>query len=283
MCGLKPRPRNESAQQEEGFELYPHDAAKMERGARAVVIGAVAGIIPAIGLGCLRVLNSEPPEVAAQLAGNIAFVLVYTSPYLLALMASRARDPGVRGGLLAAIGLLSLVASFSDMSLVTVVLLPATFVLWFAAARSLAASGRPLATSVPAAVGGLFIVATAALGIFALWGIQDDEARCWVSFYDSDGQLSRWESRPNVGGPGRVSAGLISGGQGPRMVTYDGGVTWQKIGPPVGPRSYCTFDIITNTEAALGMGAVVAALLAMLLLSRLRWPSDGHPVRTAPP
>ena len=82
----------ESAQQEEGFELYSHDAAKAERGARAAVIGAVAGIIPAIGLGCLRVLNSEPPETADQIAGNMAFILVYASPYLLALMASRARD-----------------------------------------------------------------------------------------------------------------------------------------------------------------------------------------------
>ena len=277
MCGLKPRPRNESAQQEEGFELYPHDAAKAERGARAAVIGAVAGIIPTIGLGCVRVLNSESPEVAAQLAGNIAFALVYASPYLLALIASGARDPGVRGGLLAAIGLLSLVASFSDFSLVSVVFLPATFVLWFAAARSLAASGRPLATSVPAAVVGLPIVATVALGFFALWGIQDDEARCWVLSYGSDGQLLRWESRPNVGMTGSPV------NDGPAMVSYDGGVTWQRVGPPVGPRNYCISDIITNTEAASGMGAVVAALLAMLLLSRLRWPPAGHPVRTALP
>ncbi len=256
--------------------MYPHDAAKTERGIRAAIIGAVAGIIPAIGLGCGRVLNSEPPEVAAQLAGNIAFALVYASPYLLALIASGARDPGVRGGLLAAIGLLSLVASFSTFSLVSVVLLPATFVLWFAAARSLAASGRPLATSVPAAVVGLLIVATVALGFFALWGIQDDEDRCWVLSYDSDGQ-ARWESRPNVGRTGSPV------NDGPTMVTYDGGVTWQRVGPSVGPRHLCISDIITNTEAALGMGTVVIALLAMLLLSRLRWPPDGHPLRTAPP
>ena len=224
----------------------------------------------------MRVLNSEPPEVAAQLAGNIAFALVYASPYLLALMASRARDPGCRGGLLAAIGLLSLVASFSTFSLVSVVLLPATVVLWFAAARSLSASGRPLATSVPAAVVGLLIAATVALGFFALWGIQDAEDRCWVLSYDSDG-LSRWESRPNVGRTGSPV------NDGPAMVTYDGGVTWQRVGPSVGPRHLCISDIITNTEAVLGMGAVVAALLAMLLLSRLRWPPDGHPVRIAPP
>ena len=260
--------------------MYPHDAVKAERGARAAVIGAIAGIIPAIGLGCVRILNSEPPEIAAQLAGNVAFALVYASPYLLALMASGARDPGVRGGLLAAIGLLSLVASFSTFSLVSVVFLPATFVLWFAAARSLAASARPLATSVPAAVAGLLIVATVALGFFALWGIQDDEDRCWVLSYDSDGQ-SRWEPRPNVGGPERLSAGPLSGG--PAMVSYDGGVTWQREGPMVGPRSLCTSDIITNTEAAMGMGAAVAALLATLLLSRLRWPPGGHPVRTESP
>ena len=66
------------------FELYLHDAAKTERGARAAVIGAVAGIIPAIGLGCVRVLNSELPEAAAELAGTIAFTLAYAAPYLLA-------------------------------------------------------------------------------------------------------------------------------------------------------------------------------------------------------
>ena len=150
--------------------------------------------------------------------------------------------------------------------------------LWFAAAKSLAVSGRPLTTSVPAAVG-LLIVATVALGFFALWGIQDDEDRCWVLSYDSDGQ-SRWESRPNVGGPGGLSVGPLSGG--PAMVSYDGGVTWQREGPLKGSRGHCTSDIITNTEAAMGMGAAVVALLAMLLLSRLRWPPD-DPVRTAPP
>ena len=192
--------------------MFPHDATKAARGIRAARIGAVAGLVPAVGLSLLRILNGEPPQVVDEVIGNIAFTLVYASPYLLALMASRARDPGVRGGLLVALGLLSLVASFSTLSLVTVVLLPATFVLWFAAARSLAASGRPLVTSVPAAAVGLFMAATVGLGFFALWGIQDDEAR-----------------------------------------------------------------------AAMGIGAVGAALLTMLLVSRLRWPRGGHQVRTAPP
>ena len=184
----------------------------------------------------MRILNGEPPKVVDEAIGNIAFTLVYASPYLLALIASRARDPGVRGGLLAALGLLSFLASFSTLSLVTIVLLPATFVLWFAAGRSIAASGRPLVTSVPAAAVGLLIAATVGLGFFALWGIEDDEARCWV---------------------------LSSG--------------------PDGGHSMCTSDIITSSEAAMSMAAVGAALLVMLLVSRLRWPSGGHQVRTAPP
>ena len=257
------------------------DTPKAARGTRAALIGAVVGLVPAVGLGSLRVLNGEAPAVAAQVAGNIAFTLVYASPYLLALMASRARDPGVRGGLLAALGLLSLVASFSSMSLVTVVLLPATFVLWFAAGRSLVASGRPMATSVPAAVVGLLLAATVGLGFFTLWGVQDDEARCWVLYEGSDGQ-TRWESRPNVGGPGSLSTGPLRGG--PALVSHDGGLTWHPA-EPVGfeARGHCTSDIITNTEAAMGIGAAVAALLAMLLVSRLRRPPGGRRIRTAPP
>ena len=229
----------------------------------------------------MRILNSEAPENAAQVAGNIAFTLVYASPYLLALIASRARDPGVRGGLLAALGLLSLVASFSTFSLVTVVLLPATFVLWFAAGRSIVASGRPMATSVPAAVVGLLLAASVGFGFFALFGIQDPEARCWVLYQGAGGQ-PRWESRPNLGGPGSLNPGPLWGG--PALVSHDGGLTW-RLDEPVSfaPRGHCTSDIITNTEAAMGIGAVVGALLAMLLVSRLRWPPSGQRIRPATP
>ena len=238
------------------------------------------GLVPAVGLGFLRILNSEAPENAAQIAGNIAFTLVYASPYLLALIASRAQDPGVRGGLLAALGLLSLVASFSSMSLVTVVLLPATFVLWFAAGRSLVASGRPMATSVPAAVVGLLLAATVGLGFFTLWGVQDDEARCWVLYEGSDGQ-TRWESRPNVGGPGSLSTGPLRGG--PALVSDDGGTTWRLEHVSGHVRSFCVSNIITNAEAAMSIGALATALLTMLLVSHLRWPPGRHTVRTGLP
>ena len=52
------------------------------------------------------------------------------------LIAFKVPDLGVRSGLLFGVGLLSLVASFSTLSLLIFVLLPATFVIWFAAVRS---------------------------------------------------------------------------------------------------------------------------------------------------
>ena len=113
------------------------------RGTRAAVVGAVMGLVTVIGLGSLLSLPDYGPNFALQFAGKIALILVYASPYLFALAASRAERPGTRGGLLLAFGLLSLVASFSSLSLVTLTLLPATIVILFAAARSLTASIRP--------------------------------------------------------------------------------------------------------------------------------------------
>ena len=243
------------------------------RGTRAAVVGAIMGLVSATILGSLRFLLAEGPERTEELAGNIVFVLVYASPYLLTLMASKEKRPAVRGGLLTALDLLSLVASFSSMSLVSLVLLPATFVIWFAAVRSLTASVRPLAMTFLSTLVGLLIAGTVGFSFFALFGIQDDEDRCWVLSYDSDGQ-SRWESRPNVGGPGGLSPGPLS--DGPAMVTYDGGVTWQRTGPLVGSRGFCTSDIISNTEAAMSMGVLAVAFLGMVLILRI-----GRRTRTA--
>ena len=153
----------------------PPDAA---RGAQAARVGAVVGLVSAVAPVALRLISSESPEASARVAGTVAFTLVYASPSLLALMASSVQSPGVRGGLLAAIvGLLALGAGFSIPSSVALLLLPPTFVLWFAAARSLAAARHPLRTSLPAVVVGLLIAAPAGFGFIALFAVQDDELR----------------------------------------------------------------------------------------------------------
>ena len=221
------------------------------RGAQAAAIGAVLGLVPAAGLGLLRFLGSDgPPDT--RIVGALSLALMFASPYLVALMTSRIRSPGARGGLLAPVGLLSLAASFSSWSLVTVVFLPATLFIWLAAARSLIAAARPLTTILPAAVGGAVVTAAIVSGFLALLLFQEDEARCWVLSPGQDGQ-PRWESRPNVGAPGVLSIVVLSGSS---------------------IRSFCTSDVITLTEAAMSAGLIAPALMVALLLSRLPWPDS---------
>ena len=101
---------------------------KSEPGTRASAVGGAAGLIPALML-IAHWLFTQSPEIAELFAGYLAVALLYLSPYLLALIASRVRDPGVRGGLLISVGLLSLVASFPILSALFFVLLPATFII----------------------------------------------------------------------------------------------------------------------------------------------------------
>ena len=211
------------------------------RGTRLALIGAVVGLVPAAGLGSLRFLNADGPEAITEIAGNAAFALMYLSPYTLAVVGSRVSSPATRGGFLAAVGLLSLVASFSlFLSLVSLVLLPATVLIWIAAIRSLTKSGSSLTGAIPAAVSGLLISALIGFSFFTLLLIQEPEAGCWVLTLGDDGQY-HWESRPNVGKrPGSLSAGL--------MTMED-------------RRGYCTSDVITNTEAAATIGILVVAFL----------------------
>ena len=75
------------------------------------------GIVPVTVSDYLRFqLLADEPDPTLFLAGHFALTLVYASPYLLALMASKVKKTNTRGGLLAALGLLSLAASFSLLS-----------------------------------------------------------------------------------------------------------------------------------------------------------------------
>ena len=171
-------------------------------GTRAALVGSILGIVPAVGLGFLRfTLAAEELEAFPQLAGHIAFTLVYLAPYALVLMARAAPNPGVRGGLLLALGLLSLAASFSAFSLATLVFLPATVVIWFAALRSLTGARNLWATALPACASGLLIAAAVGFAFYTLLLGQDAEPRCWAETRGPDGQ-SRWEVHPGHGNPG---------------------------------------------------------------------------------
>ena len=59
-----------------------------KRGTRAAVFGGAAGLIPAISLAFYWFLLQEP-DVAEQRAGYVALALLFLSPYMFALIASR--------------------------------------------------------------------------------------------------------------------------------------------------------------------------------------------------
>ena len=227
------------------------------RGTTAAVVGAVIGLVTVAVLGSLIFVLHDEPGFAVHFAGKIALTLVYASPYLFALIASRAKRPATRGGLLLAFGLLSLAASFSSVvSPITLVFLPATFAIWFAAARSLTASVRPLAATLTATILGLAVAATVGLSLYTLFGVQDAETRCWVLSLSADGQYVWEDQRPNLDDAGTLTISLSGGNK----------------------QGICS-EIITNAEAGMGAGLLTVAFLEMLLISRFRWlwsPNSGR-------
>ena len=70
------------------------DVRRARFGTRAAIVGSVLGIVPAVALGILRFALSEEPEAYPQLAGHIAFTLVYLAPYALVIIAVAAPNPG---------------------------------------------------------------------------------------------------------------------------------------------------------------------------------------------
>ena len=234
------------------------DGRDSVRGTHAAKVGGVLGIVPAVALSLLGFALSEEPETFPQLAGHVASTLVYLAPYALVLIAGAAPNPGVRGGLLLPLGLLSLAASFSAFSLVTLAFLPATVVIWFAAVRSLTAA-RPLpAAALPALAAGLLIAATVGFSFYSLLLAQEGEPRCWTQTRGPDGQ-SRWESRPDSQSTG-VLTNTLGGGS----------------------RSYCTSDIVTNAEAATSIGVLAAAFLVMLSVARFHRTTNERPESPGP-
>ena len=146
-----------------------------------------------------------------------------------------------------ALGTLSLVASFSTFSLLTVILLPATGAICMAAAWSLRIPGSP-GVLVPAffAAGllcGVFVV----LSFIALFAFETDEVRCSALVRNVEGQ-EVWESRPNAGGAGRLS---IASDQNDI-------------------RGTCTSDIITDSEGFRSLGFLSMGALLFVGAARMR-------------
>ena len=171
-----------------------------------VLTGALLGLVPAAALALLRSFNTEAFDLET-LPGNITIGLVLIAPYLIALYASRMGSAVGQAPLLLAATLVSFLASFSALSGVTLILLPATVVLGvalgIAATKSLRAPGTGLAWKVLVSLGGL-VAATFIVSSFLALFIWDD-ARSYGSYWTSD-IITPLES---LIGLGLLAAGLL--------------------------------------------------------------------------
>ena len=223
-------------------------AATIDRDAHSLaVLGGTLGLLAATGLGALRLFGSDGPLLKEGLLEDAAFALVYMTPYLLTFVASRTDHPAARGGLLMALGILSLVASFSTFSLVTVILLPATAAILMSAVWSLRAPGRRLLLAPPYFAAGLVCGAVVVFTFVGLFALEADESRCWTLTRSAEG-AEKWQSRPNQGGPNRLATASGTGDI----------------------RSTCTSDIITNSEGTRAL--VFLSVAALLFVGAARLP-----------
>ena len=206
------------------------------------ILGGIAGFLAGAFLFLVLLLNSDGPIVKEGLFGDSVLALVYTSPYLLTLVASRTSEPAARGALLLALGFLSLVASFSPFSLVTVVLLPATALIFMAAVKSLRTPSRRLLLVPPYFVVGLVCKAAIGFSFIALFAFEADEPRCSTTIRLADGTIASRQVRGDVSTDGRTTS-----------VTGD-----------------CTSDIITNREGTRALVILSAAVLSFVIAARLR-------------
>jgi hypothetical protein len=213
--------------------------------APVVLLGAVLNALAALVFGGLHLLHEVPPLLAVLWPGAVALAAVYALPAALAAVALRGRRPAALLGA----GLLGLPLAFTAMSGVSLVLVvPVVFYLVGYAAwtpRPRLGAGAVAWTAITVAAGvAAFVLLFASPG-----GRPTGYCYSWTE--DLAGRRSFSQARPDASiDPGRRSgSGSLS------------------VAPGVGAAGAgCISDVVTPTEAALGLGAAVIALAASLRL-----------------
>ena len=204
---------------------------------RIAVVGIVLSFALAVAVGILRTVNAEPVERATEVAGNVAFAMVFAAPALLALLGLRGRP-----SLVVAAGALDLVLAFVTLiSLIGLVFVPPA-VMFFVAAGQMRGAGASSSRSI-AAVLVAVLLGTAAF--FALFAHADPV--CWAR-------------NRATGESFRLNPDRFVHGSSISMGSRDL--------PPGATESGCTTDSISTGEAIAGIAVVAAMLGAAWMLSK---------------
>lgn len=211
------------------------------------VAGAVVGLAGGLFLGGLRVANSEAPQLQAEWAGNLAFTLVYLTPFILSLVIFRWRIPVWRAAVWGAAAALALLGAFTAFSGVSLVLLPAAVLL---APAALATFVQVPSRLWPATILIAVVLVALVTGAFLVLVTGAEDGRCWELVRGPEGETA-WQSAPFSQG-GTVTA--PAEGDEPGVV-----------------RVLCSSDVMTAAEAGLGLLLLVVAGLLVAWLAP-RWP-----------
>jgi len=204
---------------------------------RIALVAIVLSFALAGAVGILRTVSAEPVERAAEVAGNVAFAIVFAAPALLALLGLRGRP-----SLLVAAGALDLGLAFVTLiSFIGLVFVPPGVMLFVAAVR-MRGTGAGLWRSIAAVI---VAVMLGTVAFFALFAREDPV--CWAR-------------NPATGESFRLNADRFVHGGSISMDSRDL--------PPGATEAGCSSDSISTGEAIAGTAVVAAMLGAVWVLSK---------------
>jgi len=215
---------------------------------RIAIVAIVLSFALAGAVGILRTVNAAPVERAVEVAGNVAFAVVFAAPALLAFLGLRDRP-----SLLVAAGALDLGLAFvSLMSFIGLVFVPPGVMFIVAGGRMRGAGARP-SRSIAAV---LVAVLLGTVAFFALFAREDP---VW------------WAINPATGESFRLNPERFVHGTSISMDSRDL--------PPGVTEAGCSTDSISTAEAIDGIAVVAAMLGAAWVLSKPPGPR-ARPIRT---
>lgn len=201
------------------------------------VVGIVLSFALAIAVGILRTVHAEPVERAAEVAGNVAFAMVFAAPALLALLGLRDRPT-----LLVAAGVLDLGLAFLTLISFIGVVFVLPGVMFLVAAGQIRSAGASPWASIAAVLVAVLLGTAAFLSLFAR-----PNPVCWAR-NPATGESFRLNPDRFVDGP---------------SISMDG-----RDLPPGATESGCSSDSISTGEAIAGIAVLAAMLGAVWALSK---------------
>jgi hypothetical protein len=217
---------------------------------RNAVVGIVLSLSLAVAVGILRTVNAEPVERTAEVAGNIAFSVLFAAPAMIALLGLRGRS-----SLLVAAGALELALAFLTLISLIGLIFVVPGVMFFVAAGQMGRAGGSQLRSLAAIP---LAVLLGGVAFFALFAREDPV--CWAR-------------NPTTGESFRLNPDRFVNGTSISMDSRDL--------PPGVTEAGCSSDSISADEAIVAIAVVSTMLGVLWVLSKPPEPRAGTSATTA--